>query len=232
MSEMKRYVVAGNRPWSRVAFDQWVAPLPGEWHFTALPSELTRDYLGRLQPRYVFFLHWSSRVPSWTTRQYECVNFHMTDVPYGRGGTPLQNLIEGGHSSTVVSALRMTDALDAGPVYAKREMPLHGAAEEIYERAASLSALMIAEIIANEPQPVDQAGEVVEFRRRIPSDSELRSPQTLEQIYDAIRMVDAEGYPHAFIRLGDLKMEFRRAVRYAGRVKADVTITQEPKKEP
>ncbi len=25
--------------------------------------------------------------------KFECVCFHMTDVPYGRGGSPLQNLI-------------------------------------------------------------------------------------------------------------------------------------------
>ncbi len=37
---------------------------------------------------------------------------HMTDVPYGRGGSPLQNLIARGHTSTKLTAMRMTAEVD------------------------------------------------------------------------------------------------------------------------
>ena len=49
--------------------------------------------LKKITPRYIFFLHWDWRVPHVIWQQHECVCFHMTDVPYGRGGSPLQNLI-------------------------------------------------------------------------------------------------------------------------------------------
>lgn len=56
----------------------------------------------------------------------ECVCFHMTDVPYGRGGSPLQNLIVRKHKKTKLTALKMTEEIDAGPVYCKRELSLDG----------------------------------------------------------------------------------------------------------
>jgi len=37
----------------------------------------------------------------------------MTDVPYGRGGSPLQNLIVRGHTETKLTALRCVRDLDA-----------------------------------------------------------------------------------------------------------------------
>ena len=55
-------------------------------------------------------------------KRFECVCFHMADVPYGRGGSPLQNLIARGHRETKLTALRMVEDFDAGPVYSK--MPL------------------------------------------------------------------------------------------------------------
>jgi len=42
-----------------------------------------------------------------------------------------------------------------------------------------------------------------------------------------IRMLDAEGYPHAFVRLGNYKLEFTRASRRTGGIIADVKITKE-----
>ena len=41
----------------------------------------------------------------------------MTDVPYGRGGSPLQNLIVRGYSEIKLTVLQMVKAFDAGLVY-------------------------------------------------------------------------------------------------------------------
>lgn len=229
---VQQFVVAASRPWLRSVFDERLAILDGDWRYVSDPTELTFQSLMEANPRYVFFLHWSWTVPPAITGAFECVNFHMTDVPYGRGGSPLQNLIERGHDATVVTALKMVSELDAGPVYLRRPMPLHGSAEEIYVRAAELSASMIAEIVTTEPTPTAQEGDVAVFTRRSPRASELQDPDSLRSIYDMIRMLDAEGYPHAFLRLGDYRLEFRRAVRYANSIIADVTITHDRSEGP
>jgi methionyl-tRNA formyltransferase len=153
----------------------------------------------------------------------------MTDVPYGRGGSPLQNLILRGHRETRLTALRMTSELDAGPVYDKQPLSLLGSAEEIYQRAACLAADMIENITHHEPTPTPQAGEVTRFPRRRPEQSALpNSLPNLSALHDFIRMLDAEGYPRAFLEQGGFRFEFSRAVLQSDRLAADVTITRLP----
>ncbi|MCG8584699.1 MAG: hypothetical protein MI757_08315 [Pirellulales bacterium] len=218
------YIVCGCRPWNRRVFDERIAPLPGNWQFVARREELTTQRLDEVDPRYIFFLHWSWIVPEAIHLRYECVCFHMTDVPYGRGGSPLQNLIARGHQETKLTALRMVSELDAGPVYAKRALALCGTAEEIYVRATELSADMIAAIARDEPTPVEQTGEPVVFARRTPDQSRIESAASIDQLYDHIRMLDAEQYPHAFLEHGGLRYQFRGASLIDGRLKAEVEI--------
>jgi len=154
----------------------------------------------------------------------------MTDVPFGRGGSPLQNLIVRGHRETVLTALRMGREFDAGPVYLKRALSLEGRAEEIYLRAGRLSAKMIEHMIQGEPKPMPQQGKPVNFRRRRPEESEIRTASSLEDLHDFIRMLDAEGYPRAFMQYLGFRFEFSRPALYDGRVVADVKITRSGEK--
>ena len=90
---MKSFLVATIKPWNVNAYHEHADKLEGDWHLITEKKKLDGDFLKRLNPRYIFFPHWSWRVPREIIENYECVCFHMTDLPYGRGGTPLQNLI-------------------------------------------------------------------------------------------------------------------------------------------
>jgi len=224
---MTSYVVVGSKPWNRPVFDESISRNPGRWVFLGSRDELTVERLAELGPRYMFFLHWSWMVPSSIVDAFECVCFHMTDLPFGRGGTPLQNLIVRGHRETVMTAFRMTDELDAGPIYLKQPLSLEGSAQEIYLRATEVSADMIARIVAEEPEPLPQTGEVTTFTRRTPAESEITTDiEDPERLHDHIRMLDAEGYPPAFIRLGPFTLSFKNSVLGDNRVRAEVEITQ------
>lgn len=192
-------------------------------------EELTRERLEAISPLYIFFPHWSWLVPDEIYRRFECVVFHMTDLPYGRGGTPLQNLIVRGHDETVLSALRCVTELDAGPIYLKRALSLAGTAEDILLRAADLMQDMIVEIVHRHPEPKPQEGELTVFQRRRPEDGNLKPLDRLEQIYDYIRMLDAEGYPPAFLETEHFRFEFSGANVDADAVQAQVRIV---KREP
>ncbi|MCH7565558.1 MAG: methionyl-tRNA formyltransferase [Gemmatimonadetes bacterium] len=226
MTAGKTYVVAGSRPWNHPIFKDLLAPLPGEWHFVGGRDELTLDLLERLSPRYVFFLHWSWIMPRDIVEQFECVGFHMTDLPYGRGGSPLQNLILRGHRDTKLTAFRLVEEPDAGPVYLKEELSLEGGAEEIYVRACELAARMARVIAEREPPAQEQAGQPTVFERRKPAESRIEGQVTLRELYDFIRMLDAESYPHAFLEHDGFRYEFTGAALYDGRIEADVTITR------
>jgi methionyl-tRNA formyltransferase len=124
-----------------------------------------------------------------------------------------------------MTAMRMTEDLDAGPVYLKEDMCLESNAEQIYIRASYLSARMIRKIIEQEPKPQPQRGEPYIFKRRKPNQSKISDLKGLQALHDFIRMLDAEGYPRAFIKHNGFRYEFSRALLYDGRITADVTIT-------
>lgn len=224
------YLVAGSKPWSCRVFDEVISKYPGRWCFIGDYNQLTPDEVDSLRPHYIFFLHWSWKVPEEIVRKYECVCFHMTDVPYGRGGSPLQNLIIRGHKHTKLTALKMVEEFDAGPVYLKEDLCLEsGSAEEIYIRATYKSAEMIKSIISEKIAPVPQEGEPVIFQRRRLEDSLMPNIESLHGLYDFIRMLDAEGYPKAFIQSKGFRFEFSRAALYDGRIEASVIITKDAK---
>lgn len=175
-------------------------------------NDLTYKRLRQLEPKYVFFPHWSWIIPKEIYSVFECVVFHMTDLPFGRGGSPLQNLIVRGIDMTKISAIRVDDGIDTGPVYLKKELKLNGKASDIFNRASNIIFnKMIPYILENEPLPVPQKGNVVNFKRRAPSESDISSLRSYEEAYDYIRMLDAEGYPPAFIDIGKLRIEFNNA---------------------
>jgi methionyl-tRNA formyltransferase len=150
----------------------------------------------------------------------------MTDLPFGRGGSPLQNLIAMGYSSTKLSAIDCGESLDAGAVYLKRDLSLAGTADEIMLRASDVMAEMIDALLREEPTPQPQTGAVVSFKRRSARDGNLGAAADLTTAFDYIRMLDGEGYPKAFAEIGNLRLEFSRASLKSGELLADVRITK------
>lgn len=213
---------------SRGDFDALAAKLKAEFGcevFQINKKEgLCIDVLREIDPTYIFFPHWSYIISDEIFNIYECIIFHMTDVPFGRGGSPLQNLIYRKIYETKISALRCSKELDAGPVYLKRPLSLFGTAEEIYTRAAETVGDMIIEMVETSPFPQVQTGEPTVFKRRKPADSDISKVDNLQQVFDYIRMLDADGYPRAFFETKYLRFEFERASLKNGEIRADVRI--------
>lgn len=206
------YVIATSRPWNEILARRLAEKTGHVFHLITSKDELTVDSLRALQPRYVFFPHWSHLIPQSIHSQHECVIFHMTDLPYRGDGSPLQNLILRGHRETQLTALRCEADLDAGPVYLKRPLKLDGSASEIFLRAATTIEEMIETIIRDEPAPQDQQGDPVVFCRRTQKESDLSQAKfyDLNDFFDFIRMLDADGYPRAFLDRHSHRMEVSR----------------------
>lgn len=220
------YIVATNKPWHASVFKQRLCALPGRWLLVQSPDELTLELVHAQQPRYIFFPHWSERVPQDILDVAECICFHETNLPYGRGGSPVQNLIVRGHKDTVICALRMVEELDAGPVYCRETLSLEGSAQDIFERSAHIIASMIGKIICEQPMPEAQQGEALVFKRRKPEQSKINTEiNSIDDLYDHIRMLDAESYPRAFLETEKFRMEFSRATKTESGINAHVTIS-------
>lgn len=180
------------------------------------------------KPNWIFVLHWNHIIPKEIWKEHKSVIFHMTDLPYGRGGSPLQNLIKLKHENTILSAIECSEILDGGNIYLKKPLNLNGSAEEIFLRCNELMGKMIYEIVKNEPKVKSQKGEIIKFKRRKPFESDLNTCKNgdLKEWYDQIRMLDAEGYPFAYIEINGLKLEFRRVNKRSTGLIADVYISE------
>ena len=184
------------------------------------------EYLKRYDPERIFIPHWSQIIPKEIYERYECILFHMTDLPYGRGGSPLQNLIVRGHKETKISALMVEDGIDTGKIYIKYPLSLSGTAHDIFMRSSNVIYDMICEIIEKSVEPIEQLGEIVEFNRRGPRDGDFSKVSDLKTIYDYIRMLDCDGYPPSFIELNNFKFEFTGAEIKSEEILANVRITK------
>lgn len=212
MIKLKTYIVLSEKSWNQELVKKLSKKTKNiNWVKINNRLEFSLKNLELINPDKIFIPHWSHIIPEDIFKKFECVVFHMTDLPFGRGGSPLQNLIVLGKEKTKISALRVVKKLDAGPIYLKKKLSLDGTAKEIFIRANSVIESMIIEIIEKDINPIKQKGDIVFFKRRKPSESNMSDLKELKSIYDYIRMLDADGYPNAFIENDYFKFEFFNA---------------------
>lgn len=233
---MARYLLVSNKPWGKIALNELRKWVPEhEW-------QLIQDQEKEGSPARcysaAFFLHYGKLVPDYFLSQTPCFGFHLAPLPFGRGGTPLQNMILSGVASTPISMFKMEPgaAFDSGPlmvgmsgIEVSEDISLTGrAAEDIYRQAMYEATAKIASYVKGYLQPKEQEGEVVSFTRLTTKHNEIPSNNvTLDTIFDYIRMTDAETYPKAWLKIGKIKIEFSRAALRLGRVDCDAKITIE-----
>lgn len=210
---MHNYVILSEKSWHKNLFNDLKKSFKNDnWLLIDSKTDFNLENLEKFKPTKILIPHWSHIIPKEIYERYECIVFHMTDLPFGRGGSPLQNLIVRGHKLTKISALRVEEGLDTGDIYLKEPLELFGTAEEIFLRASLIIEKMIFDILQKKLIATPQFGEVTEFKRRKVEDSNIIRLIELEEVYDYIRMLDCEGYPNAFIESDNLKFEFDKAI--------------------
>ena len=162
---------------------------------------------------YLFFPHFSQIIPESIYTNFKCIGFHTGDLPFDRGGSPIQHKIIQQEYRTRVSAIKIEDKIDAGPIYVQANIDLKkGDIAQILKNLSKICAQMMEEIIVKNLEPKKQK-ESKTFKPRLSeSDSNLgRLDLNLQSIYDRIRMVDGYEYPRAYIELGEYRLEFTEA---------------------
>ena len=229
----KAIVIATTKSWNKknaLIFQERFEKEYDTYIFTD-KNQLTYEALKAIQPRYCFFPHWSWIIPKNIYIDFDCIVFHMTDLPYGRGGSPLQNLIIRKNYETKISALKVDSGIDSGKIYMK--IPFYvgiGNAEEILLKASqAIFFEMIPKILLTKPIPRKQAGQMVIFKRRKPDDSDLGSANlvSLDDWYDFVRMLDGEGYPNAYLKVGRFKVTFKNVRRGSANIAGTFEVEED-----
>lgn len=213
---MDNIIVATVKEWNIRNYFSLIEKYEGKlnFHLITNPDELNYKFIKDINPKYIFFPHWSWIIPEDVYKNYECVVFHMTDLPFGRGGSPFQNLIMEEIYDTKISALKVDEGLDTGDIYIKEPFNISvGSAEENFIKLSSIVFQnMIPKLLDNEIVPVKQTGKITTFKRRTPDQSNISLLETksISKLYDFIRMLDAEGYPKAYLELDGIRIEFSK----------------------
>lgn len=221
---MKNYIFLSSKRWHDILFEKLSSRIDEKWYRIEKKEDFNYLTIEKINPEKIFIPHWSYLIPEDIFDNFECIVFHMTDLPYGRGGSPLQNLILEGKLETIISAIKVDKGIDTGPVYVKEKLSLQGSASEIFERSCPIILNMIESILKHNPEPKPQIGTPVHFKRRKPEESNIRHLDNLNKIYDFIRMLDCEGYPNAFIESDYFKFEFSKAIKTNNEIIANVRI--------
>ena len=174
-------------------------------------KKLNLKNISKINPTKIFFPHWSYKVPNKILKNFECICFHTAPLPYGRGGSPIQNLIIRKFKKAPVCAIKMTNKIDSGPIYLKKNISLNGSLNEIFERISDDVLFMITKIIKNKIIPKHQSGKPLYFKRINEKESLINQFEKLNGVYDKIRMLDSEEYPNAYFKFGNTIIKLQGA---------------------
>lgn len=187
-------------------------------------DHINKSFIEKIDPEWVFFFHYSDIVPESIHTKYKCVVIHTSNLPEGRGGSPIQNQILEGITSTRVNLLEMTNSLDGGGVYCSSPITLQGNISDIWDTITKTTRDLILYCVKNNPTPSPQRGVLKTYKRIKDNKIKFDNTKDISYIYDQIRMVDDINYPNSYLEINGFRLEFSRAKLTNNEIITDVRI--------
>jgi UDP-2,4-diacetamido-2,4,6-trideoxy-beta-L-altropyranose hydrolase len=134
-------------------------------------------------------------------RHGACVVVHESDVPEGRGWSPMSWQVLEGRSRVVVTLLAAADAVDSGDILRQLTISLDGTELVDDWRALQAAATnqLCVDFVDGFPESLaarrEQTGTPTYYRRRRPTDSQLDLRRPLADQMPLLRVVDNDRYP-------------------------------------
>ena len=216
------FIIATKKPWHKSSF---LKIKNKKFKLINNYKDLNMKQLKMMRPKIIFFPHWSKKVPDKIINNYTCICFHETDLPYGRGGSPIQNLIIRNKKKTMISALIMNNKIDAGNIICKKLLNLNGSAKSIFENSSKIIFQMIKDISKiKKIKSVKQKGKVTNFKRLENNSKIISDCKNLNSLYNHIRMLDAPTYKKAYVQFKNIKITLSNAIKTNKNIKAQALI--------
>ena len=220
-----KYLLVSNKKWNYRNFKKLNAR-------TIYRNNISQNLIKKLNPKIIFFIFWSKKIHKNIYTNNLCIQFHCSNLPNFRGGSPVQNQILHGLKKTKISAFRVDNKIDAGDICLKKNLSLRGSANIIYERIEKTAISMINKLVKKKNiNFTKQKGKGKFYRRRKKEDSNLISSNypKIESVYNFIRMLDAENYPKAFLNLQRYMIEFKNAKLKNNEIRGEFKIFKKQK---
>ena len=144
--------------------------------------------------------------PEYLGRNRHNIVVHASDLPQGKGFSPLQWQILEGKQAIVVTLIEAVQAVDAGPAYIRSNLEFDGTElhDELRQKLGSRIVEMCIQYAAagDSLAPVPQQGAESFYRKRTESDDELDPNKSILEQFSHLRIADNERFPLYFRHLG------------------------------
>ena len=156
-----------------------------------------------------------------TRKKYQhTLVLHASDLPEGRGWSPLVWQILEGRREIICTLLEAAEPVDSGDIWAQLPIQFEGHElfDEINDKLFRVELDLIRFAIESFGRMVPRpqgAGPASYYARRTPSDSALDPNRSLAEQFDLLRIADPDRYPAYFdlhgqrysLRIGKIKQE-------------------------
>lgn len=160
---------------------------------------------------------WSCVTEQVLARNTHNLVVHESDLPQGRGWSPLTWQVLGSKNTIPVVLFEATKAVDSGSVYLRETISLRGSEllGQLRERQAMVTRELCLRFINEYPFIAStgrcQTGQPSSYRRRTPADSRLDPNRTIAEQFNLLRVVDNDRYP-AFFEIGGTRYVIRISI--------------------
>lgn len=171
----------------------------------------------------VFWYSWSWIVRKPILEDFISLCLHPSLLPKYRGGTPIQNQIMKGETESGVTIFRMTDRIDAGPIYQQQPMSLAGNVNDIFLQMVAIGTNMTKKLIQDAVNnkltftPQNNLDKYPPNKRRTPSQSEIKIKDldlmTFEYLHNLVRGL-LDPYPNAYITINNHQILIQDVEKY------------------
>ncbi len=156
---------------------------------------------------FLFLISCHQIIGAETRAQYRhCLVIHASDLPKGRGWSPMAWEVLAGAAQITVSLLNAQDGVDSGDIWQKRAFPLDGTEllTELNAKLFDIELELMDWALANcdhaAPQP--QNGDTTTWPKRTPAHSQIDPEKPLIESFDTIRIADPARFPAFFDHRG------------------------------
>ena len=195
------------------------------------PEKIRLDYsfMEEIKPDLVITLAYGQIVPQGflDIPKYGCLNLHGSLLPKYRGASPVQSVLINNEKVTGVTLMEMVKAMDAGRMYAKKEIVIEeddnstSLFNKVKEAASELVIESLPLYINNELKGVEQDENEVTFCSIIkPEQEKLDLNMSAQELVGYIRGLSDE--PGAYLYLNGLKLKIYKAKVVDNSVSAEV----------
>ncbi|MHB8859118.1 MAG: methionyl-tRNA formyltransferase [Thermoleophilia bacterium] len=146
-----------------------------------------------------------------------CINVHASLLPKYRGAAPIERAIMAGERNTGVTIMDITPALDTGPIYLQRVVPItdEDDAGSIYGKLGRAGGEALAEVLdaieagGMEPEPQDESAATY-VEKITAADMEINFERPAWKVAAQVRALS----PHigAFTNIGGMRLKIWKAV--------------------